>query len=153
MARRYHFSSRWVIKARQQAVWDILSDTHGWSSWWGGVTNVLTTGGRQPKADDHVSGTWHALAGYDLALELVMTVVQSPAVIAFTTTGDLDGEGRWSLSETSDGTIIDIDWDVVTTKPWMNRLAPVLGPLFAFSHKRLMSQGERGLQRLVARSR
>jgi hypothetical protein len=36
-------------------------------------------------------------------------------------------------------------WDVETTRPLMNRLAPFLGWLFAWNHNWVMARGECGL--------
>jgi hypothetical protein len=39
------------------------------------------------------------------------------------------------------------DWNVRTTKSWMNLLAPLARPLFQWNHKVVMQQGAEGLAR------
>jgi hypothetical protein len=44
-------------------------------------------------------------------------------------------------------TAVLYEWDVRTTRAWMNALAPVARPLFTRSHDRVMRQGGEGLAR------
>ena len=44
-----------------------------------------------------------------------------------------------------DGTAAVYEWNVRTARPWMNRLAPVARPLFAWNHDVVMRQGAEGL--------
>jgi len=64
-------------------------------------------------------------------------------------TGELEGEGRWRLSEEDGITTVRYEWDVSTTKPWMNLLAPLLKPAFAWNHDVVMRQGGDGLRKLL----
>ena len=46
-----------------------------------------------------------------------------------------------------DDVLVRYDWNVVTTKPWMNLLAPVARPLFKWNHDAVMNWGAEGLAR------
>jgi hypothetical protein len=55
------------------------------------------------------------------------------------------------LSRDGARTNVVFHWDVATSGFWMNAMAPLLKPLFAWNHNWVMAQGERGLaQRLRA---
>ena len=41
------------------------------------------------------------------------------------------------------------EWNVRTARAWMNRLAPVARPVFAWNHDVVMRQGADGLARLL----
>ena len=70
-----------------------------------------------------------------------MTFIEGEAV------GELTGSGRWRLTEDGGVTSVRYDWNVVTTKPWMNLLAPVARPLFKWNHDVVMNWGAEGLAR------
>ena len=42
---------------------------------------------------------------------------------------------------------VTFDWEVRTTRAWMNALAPLARPLFTESHDRLMRRGGQDLAR------
>jgi hypothetical protein len=46
-------------------------------------------------------------------------------------------------------TTVLYDWDVHTTRPWMNLLAPLARPVFAWNHDWVMKRGGKGLARLL----
>jgi len=64
--------------------------------------------------------------------------------------GELDGKGIWTFREENGTTHVRYDWQVTTTKAWMNLLAPVARPVFSWNHDRVMSGGFEGLQRRLA---
>ena len=41
------------------------------------------------------------------------------------------------------------EWNVATTKPWMNLVAPIARPIFAHNHDVVMGWGGEGLARLL----
>jgi hypothetical protein len=41
------------------------------------------------------------------------------------------------------------EWNVATTRPWMNVLAPITRPVFAWNHDWVMRNGGEGLARLL----
>jgi hypothetical protein len=61
--------------------------------------------------------------------------------------GELTGTGRWRLAEREGITEVRYDWNVSTTKAWMNLLAPVARPLFKWNHDVVMNWGAEGLAR------
>jgi hypothetical protein len=62
-------------------------------------------------------------------------------------TGELEGTGLWRFFAAAGSTAVVYDWNVRTTKPWMNFLAPVAGPAFRSNHDWVMRNGGEGLAR------
>ena len=46
-------------------------------------------------------------------------------------------------------TAVVYEWNVHTTKPWMNAIAPLAAPVFAWNHDWVMRNGGEGLARLL----
>jgi hypothetical protein len=61
--------------------------------------------------------------------------------------GALTGTGHWRLYEDAGVTAVTYEWNVRTTKTWMNVLAPVARPVFAYNHDVVMRWGGEGLAR------
>ena len=76
-----------------------------------------------------------------------MTRVQPPSELAAEVSGELAGTGRWTLSPSGDGTLVRCNWDIRTTRPWMNLVAPLARPVFSWNHDELMREGGRSLAR------
>ena len=45
------------------------------------------------------------------------------------------------------GTLVRYNWDIRTTRRWMNLLAPVARPVFSWTHDELMREGGQSLAR------
>jgi hypothetical protein len=60
--------------------------------------------------------------------------------------GELTGTGRWRLFEQGGTTAVTYEWNVRTTKAWMNALAPVARPIFEWNHDYVMRRGGEGLK-------
>ena len=73
--------------------------------------------------------------------------MQPPSKLEAEATGELEGTGRWTLTSADGGTLVRYDWDVRTTKRWMNLLAPVARPVFNWNHRELMRAGGESLAR------
>jgi hypothetical protein len=73
--------------------------------------------------------------------------LQPPTTLEAVATGELDGVGRWTLTPDDGGTLVRYDWDVRTTKWWMNLAAPVARPVFTWNHDALMSEAAQSLAR------
>ena len=52
---------------------------------------------------------------------MTTTQVERPPCSRAEAVGDLEGIGRWRLYEQDGVTAVLYEWDVATTKPWMNR--------------------------------
>jgi hypothetical protein len=61
--------------------------------------------------------------------------------------GELQGKGIWQFEETDGVTFVQYNWQVITTKTWMNIFSPLLKPLFKYNHDVVMRWGAEGLAR------
>ena len=66
-------------------------------------------------------------APYDLTFESRVTRREPPYLLEGDADGELIGVGRWRLFE-GQATAVVYEWNVRTSRAWMNRLAPVAGP-------------------------
>lgn len=108
----------------------------------------------EPASGEHGAGslrrfTWKSALPYRLAFDLRVTRAVPLQRIESRAAGELEGTGIWTFQPDGGGTRVRYDWDVRTTKPWMNLLAPAARPLFAWNHDVVMRWGERGLRSLL----
>ena len=61
--------------------------------------------------------------------------------------GELDGTGLWTFEGTPQGMVARYLWRVEVTRPWMRWMAPVLAPVFAWNHHKVMAWGEEGARK------
>ena len=142
----YSFLTTWCVDAPIQRVWDVLLATERYPEWWKGVRNVteLEPGG------EHGIGAlsrfeWRSKLPYTLVFDTRVTRSEPPYLLEGQAIGELEGVGVWRLFSSPVGTAILYSWDVSTTRAWMNRVAPVARPAFAWNHDVVMRQGAHGL--------
>lgn len=147
----YCFVTRWRVAAPLPAVHGALSEPGHWPGWWPGLEAVtLLAPGDAAGHGRRYRFSWRSALGYRLRFEVCVTHADGPCRVEARASGDLAGLGRWSLREVGGTTEVTHLWQVTTTKGWMNRLAPLARPLFAWNHHTLMRRGARGLARHLA---
>lgn len=152
-ARAFRLRSRWRLEAPVEAVWAALTDVCGWPQWWPNLRAV------EPLAAGAADGTgavyrylWRARLPYRLRFTLQVTRVEPPLRLEGRACGQLDGRGVWTLAAHAGITEVDYRWAVDLRHPLLGRLAPLLGPVYAWNHHQVMAAGARGLaQRLGVR--
>jgi uncharacterized protein YndB with AHSA1/START domain len=149
----YRLLTTWCLEAPIDPVWDAIYDSERWPEWWRGVESVLEV----TPGDDNGIGqvgryVWKSRLPYELDFEMVTTRVERPHLLEGEASGELAGTGRWRLFEARGTTAVLYEWNVRTTRAWMNLLAPIARPVFAWNHHWVMHNGGRGLaQRLGVR--
>lgn len=142
----YRLVSVWRLAAPLDAVFDAVQDSLRWPEWWPGAAHVEE---RRPGAQDGVGSercyTWQAPLPYRLCFTARATRVVAPALLEADIRGDLAGVGRWQFAAAGGVTTVRHEWEVATTRGWMNRLAPLARPVFIRCHRRLMDQGAAAL--------
>ena len=147
---RYSFLSTWALEAPIDAVWEAIYETERWPEWWKGVKVAEQLDGG---ADGGVGSlhryVWRSRLPYDIEFRMRTTRVQRPHLLEGDAEGNLSGSGCWRLWEglgkEGPATAVTYEWEVETTIPWMNAVAPIGRPIFHWSHDVVMRNGARGL--------
>jgi Polyketide cyclase / dehydrase and lipid transport len=145
----YSFLSCWLLECSRQEAWDVLADCESWPAWWRGVEFVEQLDpGDERRVGSAYRVSWRApRVGYRVAFDFHVDEVDEPARMAGTARGGLAGRGVWRLFEQDGVCAVTFDWEVRTTRAWMNVLAPVARPVFTHAHDRLMARGGHDLAR------
>lgn len=98
------------------------------------------------------SCSWQAPIGYRLKTSIIISEVNHLKDVTLKADGDLVGTVTCHITEVTGRTHVDINWEVDTTKPWMNHLHFILRPFFIASHHSVMRSGERGLQKYISKT-
>jgi carbon monoxide dehydrogenase subunit G len=139
-----------VIDAPIEPVWDALRLIEEWPSWWPGVERVTKV---EHGDEDGVGGIyeqlWRSKVPYAVAFTTHVTRVERPHLIEARAEGKLEGVGTFRLFAADNSTAVTYDWAVRTTPVWMNVVAPVARPVFAWNHHAVMKNGGVGLARAL----
>jgi hypothetical protein len=90
---------------------------------------------------------WRSRLPYPLEFEFTVERVERPRLMEGRALGELTGTGRWRLFEDGGVTAVLYEWNVQTTKRWMNLIGPLARPVFAWNHDVVMGWGGEGLAR------
>lgn len=142
----YSFVTVWKFNAPLEKVWAEINEPLQWPGWWKGVQSVVDV--KQGDALG-VGGikhfTWKSKLPYRLSFNSRVTLVEPMSRIEGEAFGELDGNGTWTFSSANGITIVKYEWNVRTTKWWMNFLSPIAKPAFEWNHDVIMGWGGEGL--------
>ena len=146
----YHYVSTWQLQAPIEPVWTAISDLEHLPTWYPGVHEVqtLATGDAQG-IGSRVRYVIKGRLPMRLVFEATIARVVPPRELELRAEGELAGTGRWVLDQHGDTTTVRYLWDVRTTKPWMNWVAPIARPLFTWNSKGVMLEAGQGLARFL----
>ena len=148
----YAFVTVWRIEAPIERVYEAIFDSLAWPSWWDAVTAA------QQRALGDAAGigavsrfTFRGRLPYVLRFDMRVDRVERPTVLSGVASGELEGRGLWTLKPDGQATLVRYDWQIRTTKPWMNVLAPLpfVRDVFELNHDYVMRRGLVGLRRLL----
>ena len=146
----YSFLTTWLLDCRRESVWEAIYAQERWPEWWHGVeaARPLTAGDR-----DGIGSTWRmswrSLLPYRVRFDVTATRVERPHLIEGRAVGELTGVGRWRLYERGGLTTVRYEWNVATSKAWMNLVAPLARPVFEWNHDWVMARGGEGIAQLL----
>jgi uncharacterized protein YndB with AHSA1/START domain len=144
----YAFTTIWRIDAPVEKVWDLIYRSETWPEWWRGVERVeeLRRGGENGIGSVR-RYTWKSRLPYRLSFEMTTVRVEPLKMMEGKAHGELEGTGLWTFTTEGAITVVRYDWNVHTTKPWMNLVAPLARPIFRWNHDVVMRWGGEGLAR------
>ena len=131
-----------MLDAERQAVWWTLRDAERWPEWWRGVERVTVLA-----PDERYRIAWRSRVPYELEFDFEVIDLDEPRSMRGVASGELAGTGQWRLFEQDGVTAVLYEWNVETTKAWMNFLGPVARPVFDYNHDVVMRWGGEGLAR------
>ena len=144
----YALTTEWVLDAPTEAIYAALITPETWPRWWRYVEAVtLVRKGDAASVGAVHRYAWSSRLPYRLSFEMETTALARPSRIEAVARGDLNGTGRWDLATEDRNARVRYTWRVSTGKRWMNALAPLLAPVFAWNHDQVMAEGGRGLAR------
>jgi uncharacterized protein YndB with AHSA1/START domain len=145
----YSLLTTWILDAPCDTVWDAIYEIESWPGWWRGVKEVEKV---EPGDDDGVGALyrheWRSVIPYPVRFETRITRVERPHMIEGDAYGELAGTGRWRFFAGRE-TAVTYEWNVQTTRRWMNLVAPVARPVFRWNHNAVMHNGGQGLADLL----
>ena len=146
---RYRFLTTWILDAQPEPVWDAIYAIERWPGWWRGVRSVeQVEHGNGDGVGSLYRHEWRSVIPYPVRFETRITQIERPHLIEAEADGELAGTGRWRFFADRE-TAVTYEWDVRTTRAWMNLLAPVARPIFRWNHNVVMHQGGEGLAALL----
>src|ERR1700738_5002635 len=137
---------------RGEAVTDVLENTDRIARWWPSVyreCTILEHGGEHGLGR-RVAVTTKGFLPYLIRWEFTVVEQHYPNGSRIVATGDLDGEGRWTLRQDGDDTDVTYEWTVSANHDFIRRFSWLLRPMFAANHNWTMNQGLRGLRAELA---
>ncbi|MEV7972246.1 SRPBCC family protein [Cellulomonas sp. NPDC089187] len=140
----YRLITRWTLPAEPDRVWAVLADPDlTWPRWWPGLIADWST-------PDRAGFTLRPSRwAYALRFTLAIEHRDAPSHATLRVAGDLVGTGLVHIAPTAEGSTLELDWQVRTTRAWMIRTAPLLAPMFRLAHTHAMNRGERGLREFL----
>jgi hypothetical protein len=145
---RYRFRNVWRVPATPEETYAALCRLPEYPMWWPEV-----------KAVDFVDRAGflvrcRSVLPYDLSFVIHEPHVDPQSgVLMARLAGDLEGYSRWTVTGTTDGSVLVFDEEVVTNKPLLKRLSGVLRPALHANHALMMRHGEAGLRAHLAARR
>ncbi len=150
---QYLLKSAWKIEGPLLVTSTSIMKVTDWPLWWPGLEVVQNVVEKPAIVGSTAKMTWKAATGYKINIYLTATDYRNGKDITFSSEGDLKGTGKWLFEAKSPNvTKIEMTWEVATTKPWMTVLSPLLRPFFIYNHRKLMRDGETGLNKFLQKA-
>lgn len=151
-ANAFHFKETWnILDASVDEVWDVLAHGELWPLWWKGVwieAEKLTPGDK-PVVGDRGRVKVRGFLPYEFNFIVEAVDLEPGRLIVVKTAGDFHGKWSATLSPSSGGAHVDLDWEVTVDLPIPRFLGPMLPPVLVLNHLWTMPRGERGLRKYL----
>jgi hypothetical protein len=147
VAETYHFVTDWRFRAPLETVWSAVLDIKRYPGWWKNFRRVTITRGDGKAIGSVIECQVRGSLPYSLNYALEVREAEEYRHILLRSTGDLVGAGRWEFSEKEPGIVNAVYyWDVGTTNPILNLVAPLARSALARNHERVMANGYAALR-------
>ena len=151
----YSFVTVWRVAGTREEVVSILGPVEDLPRWWPSVyldVKLLDPGRRDGQGKRAALFTKGWLP-YTLRWELTVTEPIIPDGFTISAKGDLNGNGRWTLTQDGPEAVVRYDWNVSVGKPLLRRLSWLFKPMFAGNHRWAMARGQESLALELRRRR
>lgn len=149
----YQFITHWRFQAPLEKVWKEIKAMSRWPEWWSYVAKVeLLKQGEANELGAIRRITWKTALPYTLTFDSELVEEIHHQLMKGRAFGELEGTGIWTFLTEGETTLVRYDWQVKTTKSWMNLLAPLARPIFAWNHDKVMTAGFVGLTKRLETS-
>ncbi len=143
----YRFVNRWRVPGTVAEVADLIEHPDDFHRWWPAAW--LDYELLEPGDDNGIGRVFrYRVKGwlpYSLHLTFRVTERDAPHTFAVAASGDLVGEGRWTLEQ--DGGVVQVTyrWRVRAERALIRRLSPIVKPIFRSNHFWVMRAGARSM--------
>ena len=143
----YHFVTNWRFRAPLQKVWSVVLDIERYPGWWKNFRRVMITRGDGKSVGSVIACEVRGSLPYSLRDALEVVEADEYRHILLRSTGDPLGSGPWEFSEAEPSTVKAVyHWDVATTNPILNLVAPLARGALARNHELVMANGYAALR-------
>lgn len=148
MTNAYAMTTTWEINVSRHAMWAVVDEALNSPDpmpWWSAVKVVSNDG-------THMHLKARSPIGYSLHFRVHDLNALKPDALTYASDGDLRGSGSTTFREISaNACALDFEWKVSVDRAWMRATSRLLRPLFVLGHNLVMAQGEKKLNRWLAR--
>ena len=154
-ANEFRIVTHWRIEATIDEVAAVLNDALALPEWWSDVYlgTEITDAGDANGIGRTVAV--HSKGWLPYHLNWTATLIESHRPHGWTieASGDLEGQGVWTLIQAGPIAEVEYDWRVKAERPVLRLLSPILAPVFAWNHRWAMKKGETALRNEIVRRR
>jgi hypothetical protein len=140
----YNFKTEWKLCGTAEEVFEIISDVHSLTRWWPSV--YLEVRETPQQNDNNFELYTKGFLPYTLTWQLKVVEVIEPHSIVLEAYGDLEGKGKWTITDDGHHVSIKYDWQVNTNKFILKYFSFLLKPIFSANHFWAMDRGLEGLE-------
>jgi Polyketide cyclase / dehydrase and lipid transport len=128
-------------------VWSVVLDIERYPGWWKNFRSVRVRRGDGRSIGSVVDCEVRGSLPYSLKYSVEVIEAVEFRHILLRSTGDLVGTGRWAFgAPEADLSTADYFWDVETTNPILNLLAPFARRALSRNHEQVMANGYAALK-------
>jgi hypothetical protein len=147
MPTQYHFRTEWRFSAPVERVWAVVLDIEHYPSWWKNFRRVKLIRGDGKSIGSVIECEVRGSLPYSLTYSLEVVEATEYRQLLLRSTGDLIGAGRWEFVPLGrDSATATYYWDVATTNPILNLVAPLARGALARNHEQVMANGYAALR-------